>query len=1241
MGKILLIDNDPDDLIVLEEIIKFTFPDSVILAESIGSEGVKIAVIEDPDVILLSYFSQDLDGSEICQLLKQNERSKNIPLVALISGSEDEERKIEALEAGVEAFVVMPFDRIEFIALLRTMMKLKSAFVKSQNIDLVNNEERYRTIFENIQDVYYEASVDGIILEVSPSIEILSKGQYTRTDLIGIPIHSFYGNIEDRDTFYSLLYESGRVSDFEMSIRNKDCSIIMCTISAKICLDEAGLPEKVIGSMHDITERKQTEEKFRESQRRYQLVFDYSGTANSIFDTDCRLVMQNEKSVRFLGTEKLDSVGKSALEIFGPLNGPSVMKRMRRVIDTALMEEFETEFNLTGGNRWFHSIYQPIVDEKNQIQGVQVVSHDITAQKQIALALVESEARFRILSENSPTGIYTIINKRLQYVNRAFADIFGYTQEELVGSDPLAIIHPDDRQLVAENIGRRKEGEISFLKYEYRGLKKNGETNYILLLGGPTVIDNNFAIVGNILDLTERKQAEEHLKASQKQITEILESITDGFVAFDAQMNYTYINARGAELLNHKPDELIGKNYWTEFPEAKGTPFANNFLLALQTQTTVIFEDYYEPWDRWFENRIYPTQEGIAIYYSETTERKRAERSLNESNELNKSLLKTIPFGMDIVDEYGNILFLSENFEKQFGSETIGKKCWSIYRDDKEQCNSCPLLKGVEIDRTEIYETSGVLGGKSFQISHTGLMFQGKKAMLEIFQDITQKKEIEKRIKLLAQSLESISECVTITDLDDRIIYVNEAFLQTYQYSKKEIIGQLISVLRTPEQAYELARNILPKTLEGGWRGEILNIKKDGTLFPILLSTSVIKDENENPIAMIGVAMDITEMRRNREELVAAKDMAEENNRLKSALLSNLSHEIRTPMNAIIGFSDLMAGAEAEDKNLYAEIISNSSYQLLALIDDVILLSRLQSEIIPIGETEFYPAEMVREVHRMFDHPDLNNGLTMQVYVPSEYSKLFIRADENKVKQILTNLISNAVKYTFEGSVEFGFEIQSGLIEFYVKDTGIGIPEKEHSKIFDTFYRGEQAMSSAIRGTGLGLNIAKALVNGIGGTIGVTSSPNQGSRFYFTVPFVPVQPEMPVEIVSPKVPSGVEDLVILIAEDEPANYKFLEILLKGKVKRVDHAVNGKEAVEMASQNKYNLVFMDLNMPVMGGIEATKILKEKSPEILIIAQTAYSLPEEKQRALEAGCDDFISKPIKKETVMEVINKYACH
>lgn len=492
-------------------------------------------------------------------------------------------------------------------------------------------------------------------------------------------------------------------------------------------------------------------------------------------------------------------------------------------------------------------------------------------------------------------------------------------------------------------------------------------------------------------------------------------------------------------------------------------------------------------------------------------------QTLKESNELINLILQTIPLGMDIVDEHGNILFMNESLEKQLGRKAIGQKCWDLYRDDHSQCTDCPLFEGINIGVTKQYETKGILGGKTFQISYAGMLYRGKKVMLGIFQDIT-------------------------------------------EHIQQEL------------------------------------------------------------------------------ELKAAKVKAEESNRLKSAFLVSMNHEIRTPMNAIMGFSDLMMEAEGDEKKQFATIIQKCSTQLLTLIDDILHLSRLQSEKMPLDNIGFKPAELVTDVYRMFNLPHLKKELDIKISIPGQYEDLVMLSDAGKIRQVLTNFVANAVKYTIEGSVKLGFDLKNGFVEFYVIDTGIGIPEKEQQRIFESFYRSEQAISSAIEGTGLGLSIAKELVELMGGVIGVSSGPNKGSRFFFSIPLEKSDKMISGKPLLQTEQKCLKDLTILIVEDKRVHYQYIEILLKNKVKRIDHATNGREAIELILKNSYNLILMDLKMPVMGGIEATKILKQQFPDIPIIAQTAYSLPEEKESALKAGCTDFLTKPIKKKELIEMINRY---
>jgi len=719
--------------------------------------------------------------------------------------------------------------------------------------------------------------------------------------------------------------------------------------------------------------------------------------------------------------------------------------------------------------------------------------------------------------------------------------------------------------------------------------------------------------------------------------------ILDQIFGIDTKYNR---NLEGWSDLIHPEDQMMMDEYFAHEVVEKKIPFRKEYRIIHQSSGET----------RWVLGLGKLTYDELGNVtqmigtIQDITWRKQQEEKLQETHELNRSLLQTVPYGMEIVDEEGNVLFMNESMERMVGLERSGKKCWELNRDDKIQCRDCPLVTGFEIGKTKYYETSGVLGGKTFLISHTGMVYKGRKAMLEIFQDVTEKKVVEQKVKLLAHSLESINECVSVTDNDDMIIYINKSFTHTYGYTKEELIGQHTSLLRPPEIANAHIREILPITIEGGWRGEIMNRKKDGTLFPISLSTSVIKDDHDEPIALIGVATDITEMRKSREELISAKEKAEESNRLKTAFLNNMSHEIRTPMNHIMGFSSLMAEAECKEKDDFAAIVLSSSNQLLSLIEKVILLSRLQSERAEINNHPFVLYDMVTHVAESFQPECLRKHIVILANIPPELKQLTISSDSEKIRQILENLLSNAVKYTQHGTIEIGFNIvekihefsqrkQQQIIKFHVRDTGFGIPLHEQSKIFDSFYRTDQAMSNAIGGTGLGLSIVKELVKSLNGNISVNSTPGEGSNFSFTIPLITAESIIQLEnsILTPR--RTLKEMVLLIADDEPINFLYLEVMLKNLVSRIDHAYNGRQAVEMAEREHYDLVFMDLKMPEMNGYDATRIIKQQHPEITIIAQTAYASPEDEEKAIQAGCDDFIAKPLKKSLLLETLLKYS--
>ena len=374
---------------------------------------------------------------------------------------------------------------------------------------------------------------------------------------------------------------------------------------------------------------------------------------------------------------------------------------------------------------------------------------------------------------------------------------------------------------------------------------------------------------------------------------------------------------------------------------------------------------------------------------------------------------------------------------------------------------------------------------------------------------------------------------------------------------------------------------------------------------------------------------------------------AKESEVLKNSFLGNLSHEIRTPLNGIMGFSNLLMDKELskDDVKKFAQIINKSSKQLLSIINSVLLMSKLETGLIELTPQEINLNHFLQEILDFFKLQAEKQELELRLVVGLANEKSNILVDDVRLKQIIDNLINNALKFTAKGYVEFGYHIEGNEIKIYVKDTGIGIKSEFHEKIFERFQQVEIDYLKNEEGIGLGLAISKGLIEAMGGIIKIKSKQNKGSEFYFTIPYHPVQITKEIK---PKLSKNFDvnpiinksEFACLLVDDEPINLVLLEELLINSMSvKIFKAHNGKEAIDVCMQeNGLTIVLMDLKMPIMDGYEATRRIKKMFPSIKIIAQSAYSSKKEKKAAIAAGCDEFISKPIDLNRLLHVISKY---
>jgi len=517
-----------------------------------------------------------------------------------------------------------------------------------------------------------------------------------------------------------------------------------------------------------------------------------------------------------------------------------------------------------------------------------------------------------------------------------------------------------------------------------------------------------------------------------------------------------------------------------------------------------------------------------------------------------------------------------------------------------------------------------------------------------VLQDITDRKSSEEAVKherrTLRTLIDNIPNQIYVKDKECRKVIANKADVENIGKTKEsEVLGKTDIELfpgHIGERGYADDKKIL-KTGKPIFDLEEEFINADGIKRWLLTTKIPLHDKDGNITGLVGIGHDITQRKKNEEELISAKEKAEESDNLKTAFLHNISHEIRTPMNAIVGFSALLGEPDLDSRTQksYIEIIMQSSDHLLSIISDIVDISNIEANLTKTLENEISLNKTIKSICNQFIPKAKEKKIELVCETGLSDSDDFILTDSTKLNQILSNLMSNALKFTDKGHIKLHYKLNDDFLEFCISDTGIGISPENHDRIFDRFYQVQSEVTRLYEGTGLGLSISKAYVELLGGKIWVLSEPGKGASFYFTIPYNK-QIAKPIPVYEGKDPEAFvfsQKKIILVAEDIESNYKLIRYFLSGSNAEILRAFNGKEAVEKClTISNIDLVLMDIKMPVMDGYTAVKLIREKNTTIPIIAQTAYA--DDKERAIECGCTGFISKPFDKKNLIKVLNEF---
>ena len=482
-------------------------------------------------------------------------------------------------------------------------------------------------------------------------------------------------------------------------------------------------------------------------------------------------------------------------------------------------------------------------------------------------------------------------------------------------------------------------------------------------------------------------------------------------------------------------------------------------------------------------------------------------------------------------------------------------------------------------------------------------------------------------------------------DLSSKLIWSSDEALRIYGFDKRSHEIPLELIKKSPLPEYRaLLDETLDRLLKYNEPYEVeFNIMRasDGAIRSIYSKAELVVAPDGEHATIIGVIQDITDRKKNEEELIRAKVKAEESDKLKTAFLHNISHEIRTPMNAIVGFSTLLGDPEVDERSRksYIDVIMQSSNHLLSIITDIVDISNIEANLIKTVKNEINVNKTLKYLFNQFITKTNEKQIKLVCEAGLSDPEALILTDRTKLTQILSNLINNALKFTDKGIIKIEYRLKENFLEFCVSDTGIGISPVHHERIFDRFYQVQSNVSRLYEGTGLGLAISKAYVELLGGKIWLSSEPGNGTKFFFTIPYEK-RDSTTITVYEKKAPDSFVfpvKKVILVAEDTESNFKLISYFLEGSNAEVLHAINGKEAVEKClSMGNIDLILMDIKMPVMDGYTAVKLIREKNTEIPIIAQTAYL--DDRERAIECGCSGFLSKPFDKKGLFKVLGEF---